>query len=325
MNRRHRRRNMNPDLEKRIVDMAGLGYSGKEIFDKMSSWDEWEPEKPVGLRTVQSVVHEVQKRDLSGPWSMADQGKDGSFVYSPEDARIVLDVWADLVAAFARKRAFTREEAKWVLRIRKLAPDLHAWHVWDLALSYMTLQKKEFSTEGLDAYLAFRPWASKNRCENYGNALREGLVKDDPQASFRWRKDKFSWDFGIPRKLITQVERDYSTMAEQMHDMATSEIRKAQEDRKMQLIREQDPALAQKIDEALNDAISQATQVVARLDRRPGKEEFTQERRQEFFEEFKSAFAEYRALVDSFVEVRRKGRRKTATTRPDNPIRKEAK
>jgi hypothetical protein len=187
-NRKKRQRNMDPDLEKWIKRKARRGEEPIAIFREMERSDEWKhiENLPI-LRTVQNVVKDQKIQDKTAPWSVTDEE------FSPEDARLILDVLADVIVYFGERRVFTKAEAAWVLRIRKLAQGLPFDEVWELALLYMLRDSKGESTEGLDAMLAFMPWKSKSRCENYNHAYDQEWVKEEPEVrSWEWAGDSES-------------------------------------------------------------------------------------------------------------------------------------
>ena len=146
---------MDPALQKFIEDRANDAWSATNIYRELQK--SGPPDLPT-LRTVQNLVRDVVRRDKSGPWSVADKGKDGNFLYTPEDTRIILDVLADIT--------------------------LHT--IWDLVRSYMKAESKGESTEALDGYLAFQPWKSENRRQDYRTALERGLMKEDPDGWWVW-------------------------------------------------------------------------------------------------------------------------------------------
>ncbi len=48
-----------------------------------------------------------------------------------------------------------------ILRIVRAKPDIPPWEAWSLAVDYRRAELKGWSTELLDEYLAFEPWADE--------------------------------------------------------------------------------------------------------------------------------------------------------------------
>lgn len=200
---RRRRRNMEPLLQRYIERMARGGrHSPADIFRKMQESEQFAHiDKLPSLRTVENVVKAVVMRDKTGPWSVADS--------APEDARIILDVLADAIAVWG-EYVFNKAEAAWVLKIAKLAPGLRHIDLLELAQLYLLAEGKGESTEGLDAYLAFMPWKSKNRFENYKYALEQGWIKEVPEIEWRWCEFV---PLAVPDYLVPHVEDDPSALS----------------------------------------------------------------------------------------------------------------
>jgi hypothetical protein len=179
---RRRRRNIDPDLEKWIEAQARRGIPPIEIYRQMTEGDQWKHlENLPLLRTVQSMAQEQRFVDKSGPWSVADED------FSPEDARLILEVFADVIAFNHKKHVFTKAEAAWVLKVRRIAPRLYLDRVWEFARAYMLAESKGESTAGLDALLAFMPWKNKNRRFNYQQAIGGKLIEESPLDTSKWK------------------------------------------------------------------------------------------------------------------------------------------
>lgn len=313
MTTRHRRRNMDLALERRIENMALNGYSGKDIFDMMASWEEWNPEKPVLLRTVQNMVKRVNERDRSGLWTVADRGQSGEFLYTPEEARVVLDTLAAVILRYARKRTFTKDEARWVLRIGKLANNLPADCIWHLACSYLLAENRGESTEALDAFLSFEPWRSKHRYENYQTALDRGLVKADTEG---WsmmilhdREPEEVEDTGNQDRHVMPADLDPKFLKSRLRNndrfkgaLPPLEQTLQDEAKRLALIRARKPELYKKIIRAKEKADARFEKLVKENTATGFFEKATTEEVAEQWHTILDFRTEYQRLVDSFED-----------------------
>ncbi|MFN2484265.1 MAG: hypothetical protein ABR509_04925 [Candidatus Limnocylindria bacterium] len=57
-------------------------------------------------------------------------------------------------ATEGRVRSLSRDEAEWVVRVRRARPDLHPWLAYKYATRYRARDDRGESTEGLDIQLA---------------------------------------------------------------------------------------------------------------------------------------------------------------------------
>lgn len=308
MVRKRRQRNMRPELLAFIRGMYREGHTAAEIYREMlkpGAFDYMATELP-SKRTVEYTVQDFVIEDKSGQWSVADM--------EPEDARIVLDVLANLIF-HGRERGFTKYEAAWVLRVSKLAPGISHNNIWGLTQSYMLAESKDIkgepsAMEALNAYLAFKPWESKNRFENYKWMIELGRAKQDPEVDelisdeqtaltgdYRERGEP-GWnavdeDNGLYRFGLEQYERRKSLF----------------ELTKLRRIREKDPELYQKLSRlALDGMRQQGPQwgaIYNEWKERLGGREMTPEERREMaaqLEETNPTLDEYNRLMDSFKE-----------------------
>ena len=174
---RKRRRNMDSAILYEIEAKALENWTPSQIHTdlerKLKAQDRL-VEVP-SLRTVQRIVKDVEIRDTSGTWRPADD--------EAEDARLILEVLANIIIySSGKKRSFSKAEARWVLKIRKLASDADAVKVWRLARTYMVYESQgNASTEDLDAYLAFAPWRNKNHLLHYVYAAVKGWIPVSPR------------------------------------------------------------------------------------------------------------------------------------------------
>ena len=92
-----------------------------------------------------------------------------------ETAEYVLPVLQALVGHSAgRVRRIGVETARWVVVVRRAAPDLDPWRAYIVARWYLVANAESVSTAGLDLLLAFAPWRSASEAERYALALLDG-------------------------------------------------------------------------------------------------------------------------------------------------------
>jgi len=144
---RRPRRNMDGDIEDEIKAKISLGWSGVQIHRHIEG--KWKGRDLPDLRTIQRMVRDISIVDKSGEWSIADS--------EPEDARLVLDVFAD-GCANGYLFHISKDLANWVVRVKKIALGAPAQIVFFLAFLYLTRDDTGVEIKGLDGYLAFTPW-----------------------------------------------------------------------------------------------------------------------------------------------------------------------
>ena len=168
MTTRRRGRQIDPYVQYEIEEKTGLGWTPKQIhrwFEEQVIDKRLPESKLPGERTLQRVAEEATMRDTSGPWRIADAD-------DPEDAKLILDVLANVtVHSTGKKHSFTKEEARWVLRVRKIVPDADPVKVWFVARAYQLYQSRGLDSRALDMYLAFAPWRGVPHMRLYLDAV----------------------------------------------------------------------------------------------------------------------------------------------------------
>lgn len=151
-------------------------WTPSQIFEKVS--DDLAKDKKNKLimpskRTVERMVKHycsMSKPGDSDTWSVADS--------EPEDAALILKVLADVMLfTHGEKPTFTRQEAKWVLKIGKMLPEAYSLtQIWLLAKDYVVAETRHQETGHLDAYLAFKPWKNNDRYRTYEYAVNHKWI-----------------------------------------------------------------------------------------------------------------------------------------------------
>jgi hypothetical protein len=161
----HRGRRIDPDIEAEIRKLVLEGWTPPQIERHLSSKEDFADRVP-DIRTIRRRVAwywpEDSRGDTSGPWTWADA--DG------EEAALVLPVLgAVLDHTQGRIAGFTKNQARWVLKVRRAAPDLDPWYVWRVAAAYQLAVQKgtEADRDSLDALLAFAPWRSQEAMDRF--------------------------------------------------------------------------------------------------------------------------------------------------------------
>jgi len=119
------------------------------------------------LRTVERAVARVVTPDTSGPWwSLAHARR--------YDAALILPVLAEAIEqSGGRWQRFSKDLAKWIVKVRVAAPDLPVSWALNVAQAYRAA-KEESDTEeleGLDQMLAFAPWRDEDHNRRYLRAV----------------------------------------------------------------------------------------------------------------------------------------------------------
>jgi len=184
MRQQRRRRSLDPAVLTAIHESAVLGTSAAQIHAQLvDEFGEWVP----SVRTVQDIVKEVKVHDSSDRWSLVNS--------DPGTVGIVLPVLAAVIRRSKGRRFLTTAEARWVVRVRKAAPDLPAIAIYQLARLYMQRQESGHSVADLDSFLAFAPWRGRAFWNSYKEAAEE-----------RWiERPILPWTFGQYRDMLHRL------------------------------------------------------------------------------------------------------------------------
>ncbi len=170
--RRKRQRKIAPSVKVLIDKYAVRGHSASQIRLELQGANV-PPDLIPQLHTIQRAVRDVMPQDHSGPWA-AQLG-------NGEQAVLILPVLARLIEeSHGQRTHLTTAEAKWVVSIRLIAPDLDPFDVFLIARAYMNRERKEMPTIDLDAFFAFAPWRSEEASRRYRKAVWQGWVARIP-------------------------------------------------------------------------------------------------------------------------------------------------
>ena len=150
--RRRRRRTTDYRIVREIHRLRLLGRTGGDIERELSLDPVLSGLSLPARRTIDDIAAEVTPRDPSGAWSLSDPGAD------PDDAALVLPVLAEVMRASEwRVRGFTNEEAAWIARVRRVAPNIPALEAYGFARRY--IGRAGAAAADVDRALALEVWA----------------------------------------------------------------------------------------------------------------------------------------------------------------------
>lgn len=192
--KRRARRNTDSDVLAAIHErMLIKGIAGAAIHRELEADDQFRGRVP-SLRTVQTIVRDYSTQDDSGSWGLADAQGD--------EASLVLPVLRSLLHEEDGRRHLSKDEAKWIVRVRRAAPELKPIGAYLLARAYLLQEQQEEDTEELDRLLALRPW----RPSDEGSRVAERLVETGDLSQFAWMLGE--------RLLFDSVSERFPTVAD---------------------------------------------------------------------------------------------------------------
>lgn len=139
---------LDPDVMAAIRDLLNVApnSTGQQVLVSLKNRG-YTPEQIPSTKTVEREKKKATL-DKTGIWTL--DGEDG------DEARLVLEVLAEvLIKTDGIQQEMTKEDAKWIVRIRKAAPALLPWTVWKIRGMYKQRFALKRETVDLDFYLAF--------------------------------------------------------------------------------------------------------------------------------------------------------------------------
>ncbi len=156
------------EIRKLALDEAAPATPA-QIFRHLERETKFEGRVPE-LRAIQRFVKKLAPPDPSGEWSFVDA--------EPEDARLVLDVLAEITARTNGQARITCATAEWIIKIRKAAPSISPLEAYQFAKEYRAREDRRIDTRDLDLMLAFAPWESDDARKVYDSMVYSGVTKD---------------------------------------------------------------------------------------------------------------------------------------------------
>lgn len=127
--------------------MATAGCSAVRIERELQLSDEFADRDLPHTRTIQRIVHDVNRDDSSGAWSPIEGPVD--------DTAAVLPVLAAVIERTEGRRTYlTKAEATFCGRLAR-ATTLRPWTAFGLARAYLARQADGVETTDLDAFVAY--------------------------------------------------------------------------------------------------------------------------------------------------------------------------
>lgn len=157
--------------DQEIIRLASEGHGPAQIYQHLGMEGLLsDPHPLISESTVVRRVKQLKTTDESGPWSAIDA--------YPEEARLILEVAAEVYRQTEGRVWLTNEVARLVAQVRALAPSAPILWAHGLARAYLISKARKLETRGLDLTLAMEPWKDRERAIAWSQTLRETLVSD---------------------------------------------------------------------------------------------------------------------------------------------------
>jgi hypothetical protein len=143
------------DIADQIMRLARDNWTPAQIYRELERLQREEGRfkgraLPV-LRTVERYVAKILPPEAGARWSMADA--------DPEDAALVLPVLGEaILQSKGHWRRFGVELARWIIKVRRAAPDIPPLWALYVAEAYRANEQLDEALESLDQMLALAPW-----------------------------------------------------------------------------------------------------------------------------------------------------------------------
>lgn len=164
-------RKIDSKLIVQIEMLAGSGFGATEIHDSLSR--QYKSIEVPDIRTVQKYVSNFRNRKDDEPWSL--HHTDG---LNSEDAKSLLLAYKELIPSFKPGKVLTVGEARWLVRVLKVAQGLGPIKAFYLAREYLSRERGGSNPpdySDLDAFLVFQPW-NKENLDSYRRAIENKQV-----------------------------------------------------------------------------------------------------------------------------------------------------
>lgn len=122
-----------PDVRDAIEQLAAAGNSNADIQLLLDRDERFKGRVPVSLVTVGRIARAARQRDAQ-PFSL--------LTFDADDARLVLPVLAHLRTVTDAPWALTQDVARWIVRVRKAAPDVAPYTAFQFAIRYLSAQTR---------------------------------------------------------------------------------------------------------------------------------------------------------------------------------------
>ncbi len=175
-----RRRHTAGPAENAIADLAAsTNWSARQVYEELLRLSEKEGDDFQGVvmpseKTVSRRLGEY-RGDNSGAWSFWDEQ-----VGLPlEAAQLLLTVAAGVVVATrGNRRGLTTREASMVMRLAPAAHGLAPFDIYRLSQRALAAAGRPEALRVIEEYLMFRPWDGPDAAARYGQAFRDGWIRE---------------------------------------------------------------------------------------------------------------------------------------------------
>jgi hypothetical protein len=137
------------------------------------------------LRTIHYRVADYREAQAQSTWWSLDEA----------EARVIIDAKAAIAEHGGSPNLMTKEQAEWIIRIKKMTAGLPLLGAWFLARRYAARQERGESTKDLDGLLTYEPWRGGEEALHYGELVRNGHVPEPPNALWAW----LDWPLDLER------------------------------------------------------------------------------------------------------------------------------
>jgi hypothetical protein len=176
---------VNPKMKVLIQELVDRGWDTAEIIKKVQQ----QYQEGASDRNIQRAIARAKVSDDTPPWTPISEK-------SVEDAGLLLPV-AQVAAVWSMgRRRVTQAQAKLLLWVMRLVPDLPAWIAFRLVLAYQRRSGQD--TEDIDSFLLFAPWRGKEARARYWSWVRDCRAE--------WLTDMRAGPAGRTRAFVPAVD-----------------------------------------------------------------------------------------------------------------------
>lgn len=145
----------------RIQELVDRSLDTASIIKKVQQ----EYGKGASDRNIQREIAKAKINDDTPPWSPFKG------VQSAEDVALLLPVVGAVAEATEGRRRVTEAQAKGLLEVRRVAPDMPPWVVFRLVLAWQ--RRRSEDKEDLDIFMGLAPWKDNRSRARYWRWVRE--------------------------------------------------------------------------------------------------------------------------------------------------------
>ena len=153
------------DIRRVSEHLMTVGWSAPEVHRALARSGRFAPNDLPNERTVQRWAQARRGESAEEAWGLGDANQG--------EGQLVLPVLRALSQLSGGRRLdLTKQEAEWIVRIRRGCPDLGPQEVFWLARRYVDAIAGGNSTGALDLYLAIGPWRGPAELTEFAGLLQ---------------------------------------------------------------------------------------------------------------------------------------------------------